>query len=246
MVTVTASFGNWLREEMDRHGVSQAALARLTRKSPGLVHAWVNDQKLPSSESCRLIAAALGHDEQYVLWKARHLTQLPAPPETYEVQSNIRFVRAALESMEGRLAADEVEIRFRGRLPTAPTQWVQMEGHGEPVRVPRRLIGERAPQSLFAITMSDDSLRGVGIHAGDLVYCERVPGREPHDGELVVVRLPDRVALHIWHRHGNQIELRDGDGAVAAQLSTLDAYDIEGFYRSDAACLPDVFPRPGG
>ena len=99
-------------------------------------------------------------------------------------------------------------------------------------RVSREVLGTRSPQSVFAVEVSGECLAARKIHSGDTVFCQRMT-RQPRNGEVAVIRLHDEVTMKVWHRDGNTITLRDGDGRIVRTLSTLDDFEVEGiaFYR---------------
>lgn len=60
-------FGDWLRREIDRAGLTQAELARMTAIDPGMISHWTNGRRLPAAESCEKLADALGVPRDRVL-----------------------------------------------------------------------------------------------------------------------------------------------------------------------------------
>jgi transcriptional regulator with XRE-family HTH domain len=221
------TFGEWLQAEAARRGWGQSDLAVRMNLRPGTVGRWWNDVQAPDPDYCRTLADVLGIDEAYVLYRAGHLRSLPAAPDVYETKETIRFLRESIEAMEGRLALDEIEVRYRGVVPADSVRWVATEAEERTLRVSRRLVGSRAAERLFAVAISGECLAALKIHDGDVVYCERIE-RLPRDGEIALVRLADEVTLKVWWRVGAGVELRDGDGQVVKTLSGVDEFTVEG------------------
>jgi transcriptional regulator with XRE-family HTH domain len=71
-----------LRSELERRGMSQAALARAVGVGPALVSRWLNEEEpvTPSSENCARIADVLGLDQLLVLSAAGHYAARETSP----------------------------------------------------------------------------------------------------------------------------------------------------------------------
>jgi transcriptional regulator with XRE-family HTH domain len=69
---------------------------------PSLVSRWVNAGRIPSPESCDLLADALGLDVDRVLVAAGHRPNIEAIPLTDEQTAIIALVRRVNLTREGR------------------------------------------------------------------------------------------------------------------------------------------------
>lgn len=208
-------------------GWAQSDLAHRLGLRPGVVGRWWHGTQPPDSDYCQLIADVMGLDEALVLQRAGHLRDLPVAPDVYETIGTLRVLREKIDIMEGRLAADEIDVPFRGLVPADTLRWTQAESEDVSVRVSRRLVGARPASHLFAVAVSGDCLGALRIQDGDTVYCERVD-RRPRNGEIVVVRLADEVTMKVWRQDGAIIRLSDGSGLVVRELSALDDFTVEG------------------
>lgn len=225
-------FGEWLRDEIDRKGWIPAMLADALGVPDGTVARWLNGARVPSSASCKRIAAALGVDPDLVLAHAGHRDRRDNPAQDAVIQQQrqeINRLRSDLDESQIRLEVTPIgrDIPVVGRVPADSIRWTDDEGL-DPVRVLEDdLKGARLPVGLL---VTGDCMRAIGILPGDVVIVDRNVDRDPHSGELVVIRVGGEYTLKRWHRDGNRIELRDGDGALVATLSPLDEYSIEAFY----------------
>ena len=81
------TFGEWLSEELNIRGMSQADLVRASGLSKQNISQLVNDTRSPGIESCKAISDALMLDTQYVLRKAKLL-----PPAREELSQEIQEI----------------------------------------------------------------------------------------------------------------------------------------------------------
>lgn len=185
----------------------------------------------------RRLAHVFGIAESVVFYMAGQLQELPLPPSRYEVRRQLHEMRASLDrigSMEEVYGEGGVAIRFYGGVPADRVRWVAGEGSTDVKRVPLEWLGTRSPENFLVVQASGDCLRERNIVSGTLVLIERNPGRDPYEGEIVLVRIGDDHSLKIWHEDGNWIELRDGIGTVIARFSRLDEYnefEVVGIHR---------------
>ena len=73
-------FGDWLRNELKRREWSVADLARRAGLDPSAVGRWARNDRVPSPDSCDLLADALGIDIDRVLVLAGHRPNIEAIP----------------------------------------------------------------------------------------------------------------------------------------------------------------------
>ena len=97
----------------------------------------------------------------------------------------------------------------------------------------------------FALTMPDDSMKGNGICAGDVVYltaCEHVD-----NGQTAAVMVGNDVFVRVFWQHANAISLIPQNPAYRAALlqgEELDSVEILGKVVAFAHIYPDK--HPGG
>lgn len=226
------AFGAWLRLKIDQDGRSITALADEMRVPRGTVWRWLRGERVPDTAYCDRIAGVLGIDPDLVLARAGH-RELREHPALHDINRQLRDenrrLRSDLDEAQLRLEVVPVgrDIAVVGRIPADSVRWVAEEGM-EPVRVlEEKLKGARLPVGLL---VTGDCMRGIGILPGDVVIVDRHVDRDPREREIVVIRVNGEHTLKRWHRDGNRIELRDGDGTLVYTLSPLDEYSVEAFY----------------
>lgn len=234
MATNRGAFGEWLRQELDKRGLSQADFARRVGTSPGLVSNWINNRRVPDPASAERIADGLSMNPDVVLAAAGH-RPLRDAPRRYELERRIReleaMVRSGVRIIEEEIEAEGgVAVRFYGRVPADTVRWVAAEQGGGTVPVLVDYIGTRSPNDFLVVEASGDCLRSCGILSGDYVLLERTGSREPRDGQIVLVRFGDEYSLKEWHRDGSFVELRDGDGHTVRRFSMLDEFTVVGVF----------------
>ena len=92
---MTPTFPAWLRRELKQRDWTQAYFARRVGTSSGVVSHWARGTRVPSPDSCDLIADALGADLDYVLTLVGHRPTGGGDddPETMGLIRMIRQVR---------------------------------------------------------------------------------------------------------------------------------------------------------
>lgn len=71
-VMPNATFGPWLKKRLISKDLTESEFARLLDRPASMVNRWVRGERIPSTQSCDLIADALGLDLDMVLWQAGH------------------------------------------------------------------------------------------------------------------------------------------------------------------------------
>lgn len=66
------TFGEWLKERITEVGTNARQLAIATRINPSSISNWISGKRVPSMESCYLLADALTLDVDEVLSRAGH------------------------------------------------------------------------------------------------------------------------------------------------------------------------------
>lgn len=85
MASNDADFGEWLREQIERREWQQADFAREGRFTTASVSRWINNEQLPTPQSCLRIASTLGVDDDIVLRAAGHKPATRArPPRSFD------------------------------------------------------------------------------------------------------------------------------------------------------------------
>lgn len=168
----------------------------------------------PSVDVIEKLARALGVEMSALLEDAVY-----PDPQRYAV----RIIEEAVEAVQG------VAVPVVGRVPADTLRLTELGEHkGRVVHVSaEQLAGARKP---FAVEVSGDCLRAIGIFDGDIVICDHAQGRRPNDGELTLVRVNDEYTLKRWREVGGDIELHDGHGQIVHVLSQGDEVEVVGFY----------------
>ena len=78
---IRAEFGQWLRAQLERVGITQTELARQMGVTQPMVSSWVTGDKRPSPANCDRIAEALVLDVDVVLTKAGYRPRLVTDDE---------------------------------------------------------------------------------------------------------------------------------------------------------------------
>jgi len=101
------------------------------------------------------------------------------------------------EAQQKYEAMELVEIPVRGIVPAGYPYPSEQES-GEFIEVPRQELGGNAPQGLYALKISGDSLQGDEIYSGDYAVVLKEAGKII-DGKIYIVRLGNEcVARHVF------------------------------------------------
>lgn len=124
---------------------------------------------------------------------------------------------------------DGVMLPVVGVVPADALRWMSGEGASmTEVEVLRSKIeGARSP---FGLEVSGDCLRSIGILHGDVVIVEPAEGRQPRNGQLVVVRVGDEVSLKRWREDDGGTRLEDGEGNVVHTFAPNEEATVLAFY----------------
>ena len=121
---------------------------------------------------------------------------------------------------------DERSVMYAGTMPADSVRWAETHERGETVRVWANWLGSRSSEDFFVVRASGDCLIRQGIKSGHYVLLRKHDATEPHDGQIVAVRIEGEYALKIWSRHDTTVCLRDGDGNVVYQVDQDRAVDF--------------------
>jgi transcriptional regulator with XRE-family HTH domain len=80
-VNTEAYFGEWLQEELEKRGWTQAELARRAKLTRGGISSLISGRNHPTAQTCVALARALDLPAETVLKVADLLPELPAPAE---------------------------------------------------------------------------------------------------------------------------------------------------------------------
>lgn len=86
---VDKTFSEWLYEEMEAQGLSQAGLARKANLSRTAIHNVLNENRQPGNDLCLAVSAALNLEPVFVFQKAG---LLPKPPPETEQQRQLVYL----------------------------------------------------------------------------------------------------------------------------------------------------------
>jgi transcriptional regulator with XRE-family HTH domain len=78
-VNTEAYFGEWLQEELEKRGWTQAELARRAKLTRGGISSLISGRNHPTAQTCVALARALDLPAETVLKAADLLPELPAP-----------------------------------------------------------------------------------------------------------------------------------------------------------------------
>lgn len=225
-------FGKWLDEQLQQRGWEAQDLADRIGVGSGTVSRWrTGRRKRVPPEYLERIARAFDIDLDEVLYYAGQISRLPESPSEYERKRLQRELRQVAMRIEEVVQADlGLAVPYYGPVPADAVRWVGAEEEGDTVRVLAEWIGTRSPRDVFVVTASGDCLRERGILSGNYVLMERPRGKQPANGEIVLVRIGDEYALKIWQRNGDWIELHTADGKPVTRLSIFDEFELVGIY----------------
>lgn len=201
------SFGAWLKHHRRERNLTQWDVADLVNVE-GVDQPYISQIERgkigrPSEERVRAFARAVGGDEEEALEAAGWQRIVVVPGGT--------------------------QVRIVGRIPADSLRWMELEGESvQTVSVaPEFLVGARSP---FALEVSGDCLRSIGIYHGDAVVFDTPISEPPRDRQLVAIRVGDEVTLKRWCVTGDGVELRDGDEAVVHHVRADDDLEVIGLY----------------
>lgn len=114
-----SEFGVYLKQRMSELDTNAYQVAKATGLQPGTISHWVNGRRLPSPESCAILAEALALDVDDLLTRAGHRPRF---------RTDENPARAEIHKMVDQLPEDEIELMrslIRWRLSEARTIPVQ-------------------------------------------------------------------------------------------------------------------------
>lgn len=215
--TEAVRFGQRVRQLRERLDLTQAELARRAFVSRSYIAHVETGRNLPSLDVVDRLVAALGVSRMDLL-----MSEFEPPPRREDLVVRI------LEEVTGQISG--VPIPYFGPVPADVDRWAYATEEGRRVPVLPEWIGTRSPDEFLVVQASGDCLRTRGIHVGYLVLLQRGNGRQPTTGEIVLARINDEYTLKVFHRVGESIELRDGDGRLAHRVSSADAFEVVGVH----------------
>lgn len=105
-------FGKWLRAVLNSRQMSQSELARRMGKDKGVIGNWVRGERLPSPESCDLIADVLVIPLDEVLAHAGHRPpDIELDPDSATARLMPLIEQIDWDARPGRLEGLEFELR---------------------------------------------------------------------------------------------------------------------------------------
>ena len=120
------------------------------------------------------------------------------------------------------------EVPLLGRIAAgAPLDAVE---DGEPISIPRFLLGRVRPERVYALKVSGDSMIDEHICDGDIALIEN--RTEARDGEIVVALVDGaRATLKRLFRFGHEIELRPANSQLAPLRLSATRVRVQGIFR---------------
>lgn len=210
-----------------RHSV----ISRGVNVNPTPLGAYLKRAREAKDISQEYLGELIGKDQVYVSQIERGRNRRPPQDmlamlaDILEVPLEMLFRLAGWRVIVG----DELVVTVRGVIPADSVRWTSGEGSIlAEVRVLLEDLGDaRDP---YGLEVSGDCMRSIGILSGDVVIVQPANGREPHDGQLVVVRVGDEFSLKRFRPRDGGIELEDGTGAVVYRLAPSDDFEVIAFY----------------
>jgi SOS-response transcriptional repressor LexA len=181
------------------------------------------------------LAEMIGKDQSYVSELERGKIRRPDPEVLEALAHQLGLPKKDLIELSGWVyreivTGEERTVPVLGRVPADVVRWASP---GEATVSSVHVLAEdvRGAQDAFALEVSGDCLRSLGIFHGDVVIVEPARGRWPRNGQLVVVRVGDEVSLKRWVQIAEGIALEDGEGNVVYRLQPgKDDFEVLGFY----------------
>lgn len=212
VMDIRLTFGEWLADTMAQQGITQVELADRLGVAQSTISNWVTNDSLPTRRNATDLARVLEEDADDITERVGQARRRRAP--------------------ERAKGGQQTQIIVRGRVPASTTVWIDYEGHGRVIDVPKAWVRESRSE-LFAVEVFGECLAERKIHDGDIVICEAVT--DPSvvmQGRIVLVRVGDEYTLKVWHWVGHdRAELRDSYGVVVVSLSGRDDFEILGIAR---------------
>lgn len=148
------------------------------------------------------------------------------------IHQDLREVKEEMQAVRTRFVPvsvvdDSFAVAVIGRVPADGVRWAAMTEEWS-VEVPRERLRNTADP--IGLEVTGDCFRSLGIWSGDVVICDRVEGRRPHDRDLVVVRIGDGISLKRWCIAEDTVELRDGNEQVVHRITNGDDVEVLAFF----------------
>jgi SOS-response transcriptional repressor LexA len=212
---------------MAKRGLNANMLAARMGVRHSTIRRWMRNERQMSVEYIPELATALGVNVDLILEQLQ-VRPLQVPPSVYDLAERLDRLSASIRIMDGApKGGRDVSVPLIGRVPADTVRWTNIEGGQTVVDVPGDwLRGARHP---FAVEVSGNCLQSLKILDGDIVICDRRDGEEPPQGKVSLVRIGNEITFKRWFRVSPQeVELRDGDGAVVYRLTGQDDYEVVG------------------
>jgi repressor LexA len=101
---------------------------------------------------------------------------------------------------------------------------------GEPISIPRFLLGRVRPERVYALRVAGDSMIDEHICDGDIALIEN--RTEARDGEIVVALIDGaRATLKRLFRFGPEVELRPANSQLAPMRLPASRVRVQGIFR---------------
>ena len=166
-----------LQELMDRKNLNQTELGKMTGITPSSISDYLNERYKPKQDKIDAIAKALQVDPAYLMG--------------YEVDErgsakNILPLPKTLIPLIGTIAAGEPVLAVEN--------------------IEEYIDLAECTNADFCLRVTGDSMIGVGIRHGDVVFIRQQP--EVEDGEIAAVLIDDEATLKKVYKFGEVVQLR--------------------------------------
>lgn len=199
-----------IKEARIKAGLSQRKLAQISGVSRQLINFIESGKrKGKSADILKALAKALNIMPQELFGL-----------EDSQMQMG-KVIANRVETMFSEIMKDTqelLELPIRGTIPAGYPFPAEQES-GEFVEVPRQELGGIAPESLYALTVSGESLQGDGILSGDVVAVNSID-TEIIDGKIYIIRLGNEVCARHVFKQDNYLRLVSSNGDYKEMLAT--------------------------
>ena len=148
--------------------------------------------------------------------------------------SKARSINRCSESKPRRLPGGIFLIPVLGRvnagLPFDATQYVEQE-----ISIDTTLLQTADVENLFALKVTGESMRDLGIYEGDIIVVEK--NSSVRNGDVVVALVNNEVTVKSFYRKDTMIELHPANSDFKVQTYPAELVQIQGKVRMLQRCF---------
>lgn len=184
---------------------------------PNVLGRLIYNQRKRLGLSQEQVAEAAGIRQHYVSQIERGKVQRPGDGILIPIAKALDLSMADVREAMGWIVVTPVEgvmLHVAGRIPADSIRFSTGQDGASMDEIEVTLSEIADARSPYALEVSGDCFRSIGIYHGDVVIVEPADGRRPRDQQIVVVRIGDEVTLKRWVESGDIVQLQDGDGTV--------------------------------